>query len=366
MATQTRRTILLGAGALAVLGGAGAVTHSTARSAHARAADDTWISDEQARERYPDVALRLVHYATLAANSHNTQPWLFQIAPNRITIRPDFSRRTDVVDPEDRHLFASLGCAAENIVVAAEAAGQDTYVESNLEGVIVHFVLGRSSPSPHFGALLQRQCVRFDYSGEPASTETLRALQATADQLDVDLALFTDDHDKQQLSNLILAANTAQIGDPAFVAELKDWIRFDGRHALATRDGLYAGSTGNPTLPRWLGQKFFDLGFTVEAENAKTASHVATSAGLAVITAWRDDPVGWIEAGRACQRFAHEATVHGLKYAFLNQPIEVPEARPNLQSFLASDRPPNLMMRFGTGPTCPRSLRRPPQAVLVS
>lgn len=365
MTTQTRRTILLGAGALAVLGGAGAVTYSTARDAHSQAADDIWISDEQARARYPDLALRLVHYATLAANSHNTQPWLFQIAPNKITIRPDFSRRTAVVDPEDRHLFASLGCAAENMVVAAQAAGHDTYVENNLEGVVIHFVLGSSSPSPHFSALLQRQCVRLDYSGAPASTETLTALHGTADLLDVDLALFTDDHDKQQLSDLIIAGNTAQIGDPFFVEELKDWVRFDGRHAAATRDGLYAGSSGNPTLPRWLGRKFFDLGFTADSENAKIARHIATSAGLAIITARRDDPVGWIEAGRACQRFAHEATVQGLKYAFLNQPIEVPEIRPSLQSFLASDRRANLIMRFGTGPACPRSLRRPPQVVLV-
>lgn len=51
----------------------------------------------------------LIRYATLAASSHNTQPWKFRIRKDRITILPDFSRRCPVVDPDDSHLFKSLG-----------------------------------------------------------------------------------------------------------------------------------------------------------------------------------------------------------------------------------------------------------------
>jgi nitroreductase len=65
----------------------------------------------------------LVRYATLAANSHNTQPWRFRIGQDQISILPDFSRRCPAVDPDDHHLFASLGCAAENLVHAAAAVG---------------------------------------------------------------------------------------------------------------------------------------------------------------------------------------------------------------------------------------------------
>ena len=59
--------------------------------------------------------------ATLAANSHNTQPWIFTAAANAITIAPDFGRRSPAVDPDDHHLFVSLGCATENLVLAAAA-----------------------------------------------------------------------------------------------------------------------------------------------------------------------------------------------------------------------------------------------------
>lgn len=49
----------------------------------------------------------LVHYATLAANGHNTQPWKFAIKENAIEIHPDYSRRLPVVDPQDRELWIS-------------------------------------------------------------------------------------------------------------------------------------------------------------------------------------------------------------------------------------------------------------------
>ena len=69
-------------------------------------------------------ALReLVRCATLAANGHNTQPWRFHLDPDRIMISPDFSRRTPAVDPDDHHLWVSLGCAAENLVFLERAMG---------------------------------------------------------------------------------------------------------------------------------------------------------------------------------------------------------------------------------------------------
>jgi hypothetical protein len=68
-------------------------------------------------------AKELVRYATLAASSHNTQPWRFRVRPASITILPDYSRRCPAVDPDDSHLFKSLGCAAENLVLWRSGPG---------------------------------------------------------------------------------------------------------------------------------------------------------------------------------------------------------------------------------------------------
>ncbi len=65
----------------------------------------------------------LIQSATLAANSHNAQAWRFLGDDSGITLLPDFTRRTPIVDPDDHHLFVSLGAAAENMVHAAPAVG---------------------------------------------------------------------------------------------------------------------------------------------------------------------------------------------------------------------------------------------------
>ena len=62
----------------------------------------------------PDL-LFLIEQAVKAPSGHNTQPWMFRISETEIDICPDYSRALPVVDPDNRELFVSLGCAAENL-----------------------------------------------------------------------------------------------------------------------------------------------------------------------------------------------------------------------------------------------------------
>ena len=71
----------------------------------------------------PDRLRFLVRYAVLAPSSHNTQPWRFHIAADRIDLFLDESRWLKVADADQRELHISLGCALENLLVAAEHFG---------------------------------------------------------------------------------------------------------------------------------------------------------------------------------------------------------------------------------------------------
>jgi hypothetical protein len=154
--------------------------------------------------------------------------------------------------------------------------------------------------------------------------------------------------------------------DKAFMDELKAWMRFNGAAAIATMDGLYGPASGNPALPPWLARMLLPFVFTERSENDKYKAHLESSAGIAVFTAARNDKAHWVAAGRASQRFALQATALGLKYAFVNQPVEVPSLREQFASYLGlSGRRPDLVVRFGAGPDLPRSLRRPVDQVLV-
>jgi hypothetical protein len=123
-----RRTFIVGAGLAAV----GAAAHLLTRGSDYRAAADALWSHRPFAEG-PDLVC-LVHCATLAANSHNAQPWRFRATPEGISLRPDPGRMLPVADPDNHHLYASLGCAAENLMLAAGAAGRSCTVAFSAGG----------------------------------------------------------------------------------------------------------------------------------------------------------------------------------------------------------------------------------------
>ncbi|MCU0764771.1 MAG: Tat pathway signal protein, partial [Burkholderiaceae bacterium] len=167
------------------------------------------------------------------------------------------------------------------------------------------------------------------------------------------------------VTEFVIQGNTAQMRDAAFVRELEQWIRFGEREALDARDGLFARSTGNPAMPRWLGSTMFRWLFTEKAENDRYAKQMRSSAGVAVFVARSARPAHWIEVGRAYQRFALLATSLGVRNAFVNPPVEVPALREQFAQWLGmEDARPNLVVRFGRGPLMPPSLRRPIDAVI--
>jgi len=211
-----------------------------------------------------------------------------------------------------------------------------------------------------------RQSTRADYDGRPVPAGDLRALEAAAAVPGVDLVLVTGRAPIDRVRDLVIAGNTAQMADPDFVRELKAWVRFSPRRALATGDGLFGPASGNPALPEWLGRGLFDLVFRVGTENDKYARQMRSSAGVAVFVAERDDADHWVRAGRACQRFALQATALGLKTAFVNQLVEVAALRPEMATLAGlPGRRPDLVLRFGYGPSLPYAPRRPVEAVLV-
>jgi hypothetical protein len=361
---MTRRVMV---GGIVVAAGGAAIVGASSMST----GDYDAILTSQLRPLAPESGLaELVRYATLAASSHNTQPWRFRAAPGSIAIEPDFGRRTPVVDPDDHHLFASLGCAAENLNLAARARGASGEIAFDPAGdgrIEVALAPSAQGAGPLFAAIPERQCSRASYDGSPVSPEVIARLEAAARSADVQPIFVLDDTRRDALLDLVLSGNSAQLDDPAFRTELKSWIRFNARAAAATRDGLYSATTGNPSLPSWLGPFLYDLTVRKEGDNAKVAEQIRSSSGLVVFSPATDERAGWVAVGRAYQRFALQATLEGLRHAFVNQAVEVPAVRAEVQSLLALGvRRPSLVVRFGRGPAMPRSLRRPVEDVLTA
>jgi hypothetical protein len=366
----TRRKFVASAMAAASgLAAASSCSRERAPDSHERAASDTWRHGKVDAGDRPALLRELARYATLAPSSHNTQCWKFRLEDRSISVVPDLSRRCPAVDPDDHHLFVSLGCATENLLQAALAHGLHgvTAFEASADGALrISLEPTRAVATALFDAIPQRQSTRTEFDGKPISASELALLEKAGTGRGVSVMLLTERQAMEKVLDYVVQGNTAQMNDPAFVDELKAWIRFSRSEAVRTRDGLYSGSSGSPSVPSWLGSLLFGLFFTPKSENDKYARHVRSSAGIAVFASEAANPAQWIEVGRCYERFALQSAALGIRNAMLNQPVEVSALRPRFAAFLGiGEHRPDLVVRFGRGPTMPPSLRRPVEAVLA-
>ena len=312
----------------------------------------------------------LIRYATLAPSGHNTQPWKFAIFGDIIRIFPDYTRRLPTVDPQNRELWISLGCALENLIIAAQYVGYDvdvTYPEITADYLLLHLKPSLiRQPSPLFGAIAHRQSARSVYEERSVSADNLKKIEAVTAATGIFSRVFTTSQEKEAILEYVKMGDAHQESQPAFGNELVSWLRFNKPEALHTLDGLYTRCAGNPEVPRWLGELFV-LSGGVGQQSATDEKAVRSSSGLIVIASAHDDKRDWIETGRFYERLALTLTAWDIKTAFINQALEVVSLRSEFQRYLnLGTAQPQLLFRFGYASVMPRSLRRPVEQVIIA
>jgi hypothetical protein len=159
--------------------------------------------------------------------------------------------------------------------------------------------------------------------------------------------------------------NLNQYADEAFVDELIYWLRFNKKESLASLDGLYSLCSGNPEVPRWLGEMFV-AGTKPKQQADADARKFRSSPTAVVIASESDHRTAWVRTGQVYERMALTMTSLNIKSAFLNQPIEMAILRSQFQSAMGlGESLPQLLVRFGYADPMPRSLRRPVEEVIM-
>jgi hypothetical protein len=309
----------------------------------------------------------LVRYAGLAASGHNAQPWRFALHEGAIDLHPDFTRRLPVVDPKDRELWISLGCALENLIVAARATGFETVVSYPETADFIRIRITASTPRSDalFEAIPRRQNTRSAFDGRPIDSSAFDQLRAMRLEPGVAVRFVETPGDLGVVGEYVALGNIRQFSDPAFITELTQWVRFNKREALATLDGLHSRSSGSPEVPRWLGRRVLS-GMKPETQAKADIAKLRSSSGVVVITSATDDRTAWVRTGQVYERLALTLTSLDIKLAFLNQPIEVTEIRGQFGSALGlGGALPQLLFRFGYADPLPQSLRRPVEDLII-
>ena len=141
----------------------------------------------------------------------------------------------------------------------------------------------------------------------------------------------------------LVSANTAQMDDPAFIDELKAWIRFSARRAARTGDGLTRAAARQPVAATLVGTWMMESSSPRnprERTHAHSRSAIRPGSPCSLLTV--SDKAHW-SRGRPLLRtlWARQTPATGIRNAFLNQPVElcVATIRPPLDSTHRSGRP---------------------------
>jgi hypothetical protein len=307
----------------------------------------------------------LITAAIAAPSGHNTQPWKFTVNDDTITILPDYSRSLPVVDPNNRELFISLGCALENLTIAARVLGFSSTIalfpdKEKQEQIRVTLKEGVHLYDPLYSAISMRQSNRQIYTGEAIPEKDLILLGSRMPYERVRMNIIPKSSAKyNDLVELVTEADGVQMRDYHFKKELIQWIRFNKSEQRRQRDGLSHQVLGFPSFPRFLGSSIIKAFLQPGLQSRTDKQKLESSAAMVLFSTSEDSKIAWVNVGRTFQRFALEATLKGIAQAHVNQPVEVPGTREKLKSIIGIDNlSPSLLIRIGYAGFMARSIRR--------
>ncbi len=250
----SRRMMIAGGIGAAVVAGAGYRIWDRGVFAGVQgAAYDPWATWQGS---IVDGIARPLHAAILAANPHDTQPWLFEIANDTITVYADRLRNLGSFDPFRREMHLGIGAAIENLVRAAGVYGYTPYVRPvagrltntppDTPVPVAHILMDPGAPSRDelFEQIPNRHTNRGPYLERSVPPEALRALSQVVNDADVRLVLIADTATRKDLASLIVDATTRIIADPQMSADSAHWIRTGRRAVEEHRDGVTVDAAG--------------------------------------------------------------------------------------------------------------------------
>ncbi len=290
--------------------------------------------------------LALVRAGVLAASVHNTQPWLFRVGAESLELLADPGRHLGPMDPFRRELHISLGCALENMVLAAGAQGLRPEVEF-LPGKLaepgaelptvpapeavarLRFTPSRRDISGLYAVIAQRHTNRGPYQADRGvPRETLWAFNDLAREDDsLRLVLLEGGTRRATFDRLMVEATEAVVADREMIEASNAWFRLTPREIEEHRDGPTIDSFGLPPLslaavkmlPKPEPEK------THRQWVAATRDVQLATAPLVGVIAVRDpyERATALRAGLFWQRLQLWATSQGLAMQPMNQFVQV-------------------------------------------
>ncbi len=279
-------------------------------------------------------ARHLVAYAILAPSSHNSQPWRFRVSDDGVDVIADLDRWLQVADDDRRELHLSLGCAVENLALAAAHFGYEPEVsllpDPADETLAARVHLGPKVSAPAgglddlFPAILRRRTNHREYSSAPLPAEFVTTIGHLLGGGDLRLEIRSDEVTRDALRHLSLAGDAINFANPAYRDELSMWLA----------RGVFGESWIVAHMEAFAAAEVPATGSSVAKKDAK---RIAGSPAMALIATGGDDRLSQLRAGRLFERVALAATTADVGVQPESQALEAPELRVQVARLMAPD-----------------------------
>jgi hypothetical protein len=307
----------------------------------------------------------LVGSAEMAPSVLNTQPWAFRADGVAIDVIADPSRGLHrSIDPIGRQLVVSCGAALLNLRVAAAHLGRASAVQAFPDDtnptVLATVTFGPPDAivrpdADLYPQIRRRHTHRRPFEARTVPGTTLAELIRCASVEQASLT-FLGPAERHWLFDLISLSETELAESTEYEAALSAWAS----GSPSRFDGVPATAFGTLPWADWPPMRSFSR---VHAGKYADRETYPKDPAVAVLATSDDDPASWLCAGQALQRVLLTGCQRGLAASFLNQPLDVPEIRRDMEH-RGWHGLPQMIMRLGYARGDVSTPRRPLEEVL--
>lgn len=251
-----RRSFLKRAGALTIVVAGGHVWRSFGQQVEEIGSApelEPWRNWRQDTGQGP---VAMVRAAILSANAYNSQPWLFRVTDTEIDLYADVKRNLGAFDPYLREMYFSLGCALENLALAAAAEGYEARIKlapgklslipvdpkpvlvSNIQ--LRHARDRLTKPTELYEAIPHRHTNREPFDPDkPIPSPFVQNLVRLVDrESNVKVFVFITRDQISQIAGLIASSSGKFLADREVRSSVQPWVRTTSEEMRRLRDGF--------------------------------------------------------------------------------------------------------------------------------
>jgi hypothetical protein len=278
-------------------------------------------------------AERIVAAGILASNPHNSQPWLFRISESMIDLFAMSERQIGVIDPFRREMYIGLGCAVENVRLAAEAEGFTPDIRlmpdltTDTHAASISLAAASPATSPLYEALPNRHTNRAAYdTSRPVAEDIFTGIDSLLTESDVRLFWLKDESARAKFGEVAVSAAEALIADEQQSMDSHKWWRQDWDQLQDSADGITLDAQGLGPFISGAAKFLPDLSRQSNDESfVKNVREIMipTAAAFGILAVREGlDNFQRLQCGQAWQRIHLWGTTQGLAMQPLNQMCE--------------------------------------------